>query len=256
MLIKKCYQTHRKVNVIKITAIIPARGQSKSIPRKNIKKLNGKPLIGYILETALDVEEIDRVIVSTEDAEIAAVAKEFGAEVPFLRPKELTEDATPTMPVLQHALSYLKENENYIPDAVVLLYATSPLVKKERISQAIKLLIEGNFDLVISGVEDRGHFWIENNGVYERLYPKNVKNRQFAKPLYRENGAIYVYRRSFVMEEIPPGEEKTGFLLMSDRESIDIDEPVDFEIVEALLGSKVQEGPGSSQTDIHIQENL
>jgi CMP-N-acetylneuraminic acid synthetase len=229
------------VSFIKIISIIPARGGSKGIPRKNIKKLNGKPLIGYILETALKVEEIDRVIVSTDDTEIAAVAKEFGAEIPFLRPKELAEASTPTMPVLQHAVNYLEENENYIPDVVVLLYATSPLVTKERVSQAIKLLNEGNYDLVISVVEERGHFWIENNESYKRLYPKRVKNRQFTKPLYRENGAIYAYRSSFLKQTNSPGEAKTGFLLMLDRESIDIDEPIDFEIAEALLGMKVKE---------------
>ncbi len=202
------------------------------------------------METALNVEEIDRVIASTEDIKIAAVAKEFGAEVPFLRPKELTKDSTPTMPVLQHAVHYIEENENYIPDAIVLLYATSPFVKKERVSQAIKLLIEGNFDLVISVVEDRGHYWTENNEIYERLYPKKVKNRQFTKPLYRENGAIYAYRRSFLMEANSHGEGKTGFLLMSDRESIDIDEPIDFEIAETLLGGKLHEEPVSSHAFI------
>lgn len=223
------------MSLIKIVAIIPARGGSKGIPRKNIKKLNGKPLIGYILETALEVEEIDRVIVSTEDIEIAEVAKEFGAEVPFLRPKELAEDQVITLPVLQHAVSYLEENENYTPDVIVLLYATSPLVKKERISQSIGLLIEDNFDVVMSVVEDRGHYWIEKDGNNERLYPKIAKNRQYEKPLFRENGAIYVYKRSAIMGQNSKDERKVGFLLMLDEESIDIDEPIDFEIAKTLL---------------------
>jgi len=116
-------------------AIIPARGGSKGIPRKNIKELCEKPLITYIIETALRVEELDRVIVSTEDKEIAEVAKKCGAEVPFMRPEELARDETPTLPVLQHAVKYLEEKENYKPDIVVLLYATSPLLKHERVSE-------------------------------------------------------------------------------------------------------------------------
>jgi len=223
------------VSAIKTVAIIPARGGSKGIPRKNVKELNGKPLIGYIIETALSVDEIDRVIVSTEDPEIAIVAKEFGAEVPFVRPKELADDSTPTLPVLQHVVSSLEEYENYTPDVVVLLYVTSPLLKTERVSEAVKLLKEGNFDSVISVVEDRGHYWIENNENYERLYPKVIKNRQFTKPLYRENGAIYACKRAVLMEENVLVGGKVGFLVMSDRESIDIDELIDFEIAEILV---------------------
>lgn len=223
------------MNIIKTIAIIPARGGSKGIPRKNVKELNGKPLIGYIIETALCVDEIDRVIVSTEDPEIAAVAKGFGAEVPFVRPNELADDSTPTLPVLQHVVNYLEEKENYTPDVIVLLYATSPLLKKERVLEAVKLLNEGNFDSVISVVEDRGHYWIENNGNYERLYPKVIKNRQFTKPLYRENGAIYALRRALLMEENVLVGGEVGFLIMSDHESVDIDEPLDFEIAEILV---------------------
>jgi CMP-N,N'-diacetyllegionaminic acid synthase len=223
------------VSLINIIAIIPARGGSKGIPRKNIKDLNGKPLIGYILETALKVEEIDRVIVSTENLEIANVAKEFGAEIPFLRPKELAEDSVPTLPVLQHAISYLEENENFTPDIIVLLYATSPLVKKERISQAIRLLIEENFDLVISVVKDKGHFWIEKDGNFERLYPRTIKNRQFENPLFRENGAIYVYKKFAIMEQNCMVDLNVGFIKMCNYESIDIDEPFDFEIAKNLI---------------------
>ncbi len=224
---------------IKTVAIIPARGGSKGIPRKNVKRLNGKPLIGYIIETALKVDEIDRVIVSTEDPEIVAVAKEFGAEVPFMRPEELAGDEIGTLPVLQHAINYLEKKENYKPDVIVLLYATSPMLSNSRIGEAIRLIKEKNFDSLLSAVEDRGHYWIENNEKYERLHPNNPQNRQFMKPLLKENGAIYITKRDFLMEKDEIVGGSIGFLVMEERETIDIDELLDFEIVEIIMSKRV-----------------
>lgn len=220
---------------MKIVAIIPARGRSKGIPRKNVKELYEKPLIAYIIETALKVKELDRVIVSTEDKEIAEIAKEYSADVPFMRPEELARDETPTLPVLQHAVKYLEDKENYKPDIVVLLYATSPLLKHERVSEAIKMLKEGEFDSILSVVEDRGHYWIERNGSYKKFYPKVLKNRQFTKPLFEENGAIYICKRDILMEKNEIVGGKIGFLVMKREESIDIDEPLDFEFAEFLM---------------------
>ena len=224
---------------IKTVAIIPARGGSKGIPRKNVKRLNGKPLIGYIIETALKVDEIDRVIVSTEDPEIVAVAKEFGAEVPFMRPEKLAGDEIGTLPVLQHAINYLETKENYKPDVIVLLYATSPMLSNSRIGEAIRLIKEKNFDSLLSVVEDRGHYWIENNEKYERLHPNNPKSRQFMKPLLKENGAIYITKRDFLMEKDEIVGGSIGFLVMEERETIDIDELLDFEIVEIIMSKRV-----------------
>ncbi len=218
-----------------IIAIIPARGGSKGIPKKNIKELCGKPLIAHIIETALKVRELDRVIVSTEDKEIAKVAKKYGAEVPFIRPKELARDETPTLPVLQHTVKYLEEKENYRPDIVVLLYATSPLLRAERVSEAVGMLKEGGFDSILSVIEDRGHYWIKKEDNYERLYPKVLKNRQFTEPLFNENGAIYICKRDLLMEKNEIVGGKIGFLVMKRDESIDIDELLDFEIAEFLM---------------------
>jgi CMP-N-acetylneuraminic acid synthetase len=226
---------------MKTVAIIPARGGSKGIPRKNIKEFCGKPLITYIIETALNVEELDRVIVSTEDNEIAATAKKYGAEVPFIRPEALTKDETPTLPVLQHAVKYLAEEENYKPDIVVLLYATSPLLRAERVSEAVKKLKEGGFDSVLSVVEDRGHYWIVDADKYERLYPKVLRNRQFTKPLFKETGAIYLCSRELLMEENTMVGGKIGFLKMEKDETIDIDEPLDFEIAEFFMKQRENE---------------
>jgi CMP-N,N'-diacetyllegionaminic acid synthase len=224
---------------MKTVAIIPARGGSKSIPRKNIKLLCGKPLIAYAIEAALAAEGIDRVIVSTEDPEIADVAKRFGAEVPFTRPAKLARDETPTLPVLQHAVKYLEDEEDYRPDAVVLLYATSPMLSSKRISEGVRLLTKGCFDSVVSVVEDRGHYWTWRTGKYVRLYPKVVKNRQQTKPLLKENGALYISRRDLLMKKGSIVGAKIGFLAMEPNESVDIDEPSDFEYVEELLAGRM-----------------
>lgn len=220
----------------KIIAIIPARGGSKGIPRKNIKDLCGKPLISYIIQTALRVKKLDRVIVSTEDEEIAEVAKKYGAEVPFLRPRELAEDDVATLPVLQHAIEYLKKSEGYVPDYVFLLYPTSPLLKSFRVEEAIDICLAKNADSVISGHYDKGHFWVEKGSVWERLYPVDIKNRQRSKPLFRENGAIYLIRTAILAGQIVA--DRTEILIMEKGENIDVDTPEDFEQVKNILQNK------------------
>ncbi len=187
------------------------------------------------------MEELDRVIVSTEDNEIAEAAKKYGAEVPFIRPEALTEDETPTLPVLQHAVKYLAEEENYRPDIVVLLYATTPLLRAERVSEAIRMIKERGFDSALSVVEDRGHYWIKKEDNYKKIYPKVEKNRQFTKPLFKENGAIYICKRDILMEKNEIVGGKIGFLVMKREESIDIDEPLDFEFAEFLMDMRDKE---------------
>jgi CMP-N,N'-diacetyllegionaminic acid synthase len=223
---------------MKTIAVIPARGGSKAIPRKNIIELGGKPLISYIIEAALKVSELDRVVVSTEDEEIAEISKKYGAELPFIRPKELAKDETPTLPVLQHAVKFLEENENYFPDLVVLLYATFPLLDAEKISEAIKMIKENGFDSVISVTKDKGHYWIEDDNNYIRLYPEIIENRQLVKPLFKENGAIYACKRDLLIEKNQIVGGNIGFLVMNDEESVDINEKIDLDFAEFLLRKK------------------
>jgi len=176
----------------KIVAIIPARGGSKVIPRKNVKDLAGKPMIAYIIESALKVKGLDRVIVSTEDKEIAEVAKKYGASVPFIRPAELAGDDVLTLPVLLHAIEYLDKEENYKPDYVLLIYPTSPLLNYQRMQEAIDLALVRNSDSVVSGYLDRKHYWQEVEGGWARFYPIKLTDRQHTNPLFKENGAIYL----------------------------------------------------------------
>ena len=129
-------------------AIVPARGGSKSIPYKNIVNLGGRPLISYCIKAIKKSRSVDRLIVTTDDPKIAKVSKKYGAEVPFLRPAELAEDDTPTIPVIEHALKWLDENENYQPDFVLLIQPTEPFVTSEQ--------IDGLFNLMISKKADSG----------------------------------------------------------------------------------------------------
>jgi CMP-N-acetylneuraminic acid synthetase len=126
----------------KVIVIIPARGGSKGIPRKNIRSFGGYPLLAYSIAAGLAAETVQRVIVSTDDEEIAQVAQSFGAEVPFLRPSEFAQDRTPDLPVFQHALSWLAENESYRPDIVVQLRPTSPFRRVSHVDQAVYRLVE------------------------------------------------------------------------------------------------------------------
>lgn len=125
-----------------VLAIIPARGGSKSIPRKNIRLLHQHPLIAYSIAAALSAVTVSRVIVSTDDAEIAEIARRYGAETPFLRPDEISQDNTPDLPVFQHALDWLKAQEGYQPQIVVQLRPTSPFRRVWHIDQAVLRLLE------------------------------------------------------------------------------------------------------------------
>lgn len=220
---------------MKIVAIIPARGGSKGIPRKNIKPIAGQPLISYIIKAAKGVLEIDRVIVSTEDKEIAEVAERYGAEVPFLRPAELAMDDIPTLPVIEHAIHYLEEEELYIPDVVVLLYPTSPLMTSESISDAIRLVEDDHYDSVLGVLEDTGHYWKKAGKTYERLYPINPQNRQLTEPLLKSNGGVCVCNRDLLMNNHKLVGGVTAFFIIDKVEAIDVDDMVDFEMAEHFL---------------------
>lgn len=141
---------------MEILAIIPARGGSKGIPRKNLAILAGQPLIAYTIRAARNAKLLNRVVVSTEDEEIAGVAKSHGAEV-ILRPSELALDTTPTEPVLLDVLKTLESKEGYVPDAVVLLQPTSPLRSESHIDEAIKKLYDTEADAVVSVCEAQHH---------------------------------------------------------------------------------------------------
>lgn len=217
----------------KIIAIIPAKGISKRIPGKNIKNLVGKPMIAYILETAKQAKGIDRVIVSTDSEEVANIARQYGAEVPFIRPVELTADDVTTREVLAHAINWLEEHENYAPDYVLLLYPTSPLLKTKRVEQAIDIVNRRESDSVFSACFDKGHYWVEVEGGWERLYPIKQVNSQYQIPLAVENGAIYLTKTSIIKRQYVA--DKADVVIMDEDENVDVDYPEDWEKVEKIL---------------------
>lgn len=233
---------------MKILGIIPARGGSKSIPRKNIKELGGKPLIAWTIEAAKKSGVLDRLILTTDDSEIAEAGKGLGVEVPFMRPKELAEDKTPTLPVLQHAVEWLKENEGYVPDAVMLLQPTAPLRRPEHIQGAVELLKQSGADSVVSVVEIPGHFspyWavVEKEDGRAELFVgepirKRIPRRQdFPKKTYANNGAIYLFRPHLLFDAEKPSlyGEHVRLLPMEEKYSVNIDSPEDWELAEIAM---------------------
>lgn len=211
-------------------AIIPARGGSKKIPRKNILNLGGRPLIAWPISLAQSIPAIQRVIVSTDDDEIADTARMFGAEVPFLRPANLSGDEVPTLPVLQHALDYLKSNEGFHVDNVVLLYATNPFLRRDRIIEGIQLLESDQCRSVVGVRKVRGVLWQpgENEQEMKQFYPKERVNRQYFSHLYEEAGNIFLAKADLIQQENKiVSESLSRFVVVDDDEMVDIDAPED-----------------------------
>jgi CMP-N-acetylneuraminic acid synthetase len=214
-----------------IVAVIIARGGSKSIPRKNVLPLHGKPLVAWPIDLAKSVTSIDRVIVSTDDDEIADIANAYGAEVPFKRPVEISDDETPTLPVIRHCIDYLEKQQGYYPDIVLVLFPTAPFLKKVRVEQALEKFETTECNSVISVVEDWGRFWgfNEQTETYTILHPKERFNRQYYKPLYKEDGAIYFSKRDVWMEgNKAVDDDNVAFVIHDQEENVDIDEPSDW----------------------------
>ncbi len=225
----------------KYLALIPARGGSKGVPKKNTRILAGKPLIAYTMEAALQSRHRLRVIVSTDDEGIARIARAMGAEVPFLRPPVLAQDETPAFPVVQHALQWLEQHEGYQPELVVLLQPTSPLRQAKYIDQGIKLLLQTNADSVVSVCEvEHSPYWMRVLDDEGRIKPFVETDREFLRrqdlpPVYRLNGAIYVTRRKIIIEEGRLLGEDVRPLVMNREDSIDLDVEVDFLLAELLV---------------------
>ena len=224
----------------KILAIIPARGGSKGIVGKNIKELNGKPLIAYTIEEAKKSEHINRIVVSTDNEEIANISKKYGAEVPFLRPLELAQDDTPTIECVIHMLNVLKENEDYIPDYVCLLQCTSPLRTFNDIDGTIEKLLSTGLDSAASVCEAEVNPYWTNIFNGERLEyflkdGKEITRRQDLPNVYRLNGAVYVAKCDVLKNEMTFETEYTTGYVMDKNSSIDIDDIIDFKFAELLM---------------------
>lgn len=235
-----------------VLGIIPARGGSKSIPRKNIKLFVGKPLIAWAIDTLRQSGVIGRVIVSTDDEGIAQVAKEYGAQAPFMRPAELAQDTTPTLPVLQHALQWLKENEGYWPDYVVLLEPTSPSKRPFHVREVVEMLINTGADSTISVSEVPGvlnpHWQLKlgEGGRVELFTGGSMKNvirrRQDLPKTYYRNSSIYAFKPELLFADDPSfyGEDVRAYVTDS-KYAFDIDTPEDWEFAERQFKKILEE---------------
>ena len=223
-----------------VTALIPARGGSKRLPRKNAKLFCGKPLISWSIEVAKASKFVDQIVVSTDDLEIKEVSEKYGAKVPFLRPEFLSNDTASSFDVIKHAIQFLNiEGKNHI---VVLLQPTSPLRTVEELDQALKLLIERSASGVVSVSE------AEHSPLWSNVLPENFIMSDFIRPevqgkrsqdlpkFYRLNGSIYIYETKKLLERNSIFYDETVFAYeTSQNTSIDIDTELDFFIAETLM---------------------
>jgi len=222
-----------------VVAVIPARGESKGIPRKNIRDLTGEPLIAYTIEAAKKSRYIDRIIVSTDNKEIASVSKYYGAEVPFLRPAELATDEAPTLPVIQHAVKLL-EGEGKKVDIVIILQPTSPLRGEARIEEAVEKLVRTGADSVITVCRVKYHpFWsftIKGDQLVPFLGEGiNVTRHQDLPEVYALNGAVYAVRRDILFDQNSLFGKDTRAVVMPYEASVDINDYFDLFVTEMVL---------------------
>lgn len=231
-----------------VLGLIMARGGSKSVPRKNIKLLAGEPLITYTVKEAKKSKHITRLVLSTDDEEIARVCKRYGAEVPFMRPDELAQDHVTDLPVLQHALKWLAENQNYRPELIVHLRPTAPFRTAEHIDRGVQMLLDDpKADAVRSVCPASQHplkMWaVQPDGALSAYVPEHVFGiveaynmpRQKLPKAFVQNGSVDVVRTGVVLEQNSMTGRNIKALLMEELESINIDSPLDWQLAELLM---------------------
>jgi len=228
------------VKPLEVLAIIPARGGSKGIPRKNIRDFAGFPLIAYSIAAGLQSKFVTRTIVSTDDEEIAAVARQCGAETPFLRPAEFAQDNTTDLPVFKHALDWLKEHEGYTPDIVIQLRPTSPIRPRNCVDDAIQILIDHPEADSVRGVVDSGqnpHKMWKVNTADGRMIPllkvEGIEEpynapRQILPRTYWQTGHIDAIRPRAILEKESMSGDTIMPLFIDSRYTVDIDSQSDW----------------------------
>jgi len=228
-----------------VLAVITARGGSTTLPRKNILPFCGKPMIAYSIEAALTARRagapIDRVIVSTDDAEIAEISRELGADVPFMRPPELAKADTPSLPVVQHAIAFAEQERGTTYDWILLLQPTSPLRTQDDILAALDLVAEPGTTAVVSitgaNTSHPRKLKLIERGILRPFQDDGfqpVRRQDFRYDVYKTNGAIYLARRDVLMQEGSFYGNCPRPLVMPAERSVDIDTQLDFDMAEFL----------------------
>jgi len=233
-----------------IVGFIFARGGSKGVPGKNVRLLAGKPLIAYAIETAFQSEYVDRVVVSTDDEKIARVALDFGAEVPFMRPKELAQDNSSEWMAWQHAIQKLKEHDNNRElDVFVSIPPVAPLRAVEDIDNAIQTFLKSDADIVITVKKASRHpsfnmITLDENNLAKLVLPlnKNIIRRQDAPPVYDMTTVAYVASPKFIIESNAVFEGRVKVLIIPEERALDIDTELDFKFAEFLIKERFKVG--------------
>jgi len=215
--------------------IIPARGGSKSIPLKNIKKLNGKPLIEYTIEAAIESKVLDRLIVSTDHDEIASVCEKYAEVEVYRRPENLSTDTATTESVLLHVCDELELNEGLAPDFVLTLEPTSPMRTAQTIKRCISLIEKPDVDSVVGVVETREVYGKINNGIFEHLFPNQPRRRQDRESIYSESSTIYGTTLKILREKKSVLGDKVHPLIIEKKEAVDINDIYDFLLAEVIM---------------------
>lgn len=241
-----------EINGPKILAVIPARGGSKGVPGKNLRPVLGLPLIYYMIKYAQASKYISKIAVSTDDEKIAAVARSFSAEAPFLRPKEMAQDTSPLNPALKHALDYY-DSTGWRADAVISLQPTSPLITPEIIDSVIRLFLETGCDSAVTVSEIKhGHPYrakkLHGDGRLENFCTEfdgeKFFNRQERPPAYAYNGAIYLRKRKLVEDwdgrDMGLGRDCRGYVIGHEY-AANIDDEFDLKLAEILLKERFHE---------------
>jgi len=234
-----------------ILAVITARGGSKGIPNKNIKELGGKPLICYSIKSAKKSKLLTHTIVSTDDEKIADVARRCGGDVPFMRPKQLAQDKTPHLPVMQHAVKFMEEKEGIIFDFVVILQPTSPFRTGEDIDGTIQKIIDTGADsaVSVSEIDSAFHPYKMKKLEGDMLLPLSKDfvepqgmRRQDQPVFYKRNSMVYVMKRdTYMVKDQLYGDSTAGFVMDFER-CVDIDNQDDWANAEVMLKNLKKKG--------------
>lgn len=227
---------------MRVLGIVPARGGSKGIPRKNVRLLGGRPLLAHTADAALAARRLSRVVLTTDDEEIAEAGRRCGLEVPFLRPAELARDDTPTLPVLQHAVAELERAGDRF-DAVCLLQPTSPLRRAGDIDGCIELLASEGLDSVVSVLpvpHEHNPHWVyfrDAEGLLRLSTGEEqpIPRRQELPPAFHRDGAVYVVRRDVLMNGDSLYGRRLGGYLTDPARNVNLDTPADWDRAERLL---------------------
>ena len=231
---------HRSLEIL---ALVPARGGSKGVPRKNVRDLAGRPLLQWSVDAARASKQVGRIVVTTDDPAIADIARAGGADVPFLRPAELARDDTAGLDPVLHALEWLAEHESYRPDLVLLLQPTSPLRTVADIDGAVSLAIGSALDPVVSVTTPSQHpYWMKRIDDDGRLHdvipqPTPTTRRQDLPTCYAVNGAIYLITPDALREHRTWFTDRTLAYIMPPERSLDIDSEWDFRVAATILAA-------------------